>query len=343
MYFVPHRGIFVVAIAASALLVAGCSAAGAERAAVESPASAAPPVAAATTTYPVTIDNCGTEVTFTQAPTRVVTIKSSTTELLVALGLTDRIIGQAFPDGPMPTAVAGHSITPVEIPVISDKVPGQEAVLDLEPDLVFAGWESNFGPEGAGDRDALHSLGVLSYVAPSACKEPGYKPEKLSFDDVFADVSEAGAIFDVPDAATTLVADSRAVLDDIAPLPAPLTALWWSSGVDLPYVGAGTGAPQMIMEAAGLTNVAARVDDTWTQMSMEAIVDANPQVIVLVDSAWSTAAKKKELLAANPATAGLDAVKNERYIVAPFAETEAGVRNADLAAQIAVEAARFTP
>ncbi len=342
MNFIPHRGLFVVAIAASALLVAGCSAAGADPAAVESPASAAPPVAAAKTTYPVTVDNCGTEVTFTQAPTRVVTIKSSTTELLVALGLTDRIIGQAFPDGPMPTAVAGHPITPVEIPVISDKVPGQEAVLDLEPDLVFAGWESNFGPEGAGDRDTLHSLGVLSYVAPAACKEPGYKPEKLTFDNVFADISQAGEIFGVPDAAATLVADSRAILAGIAAPPVPLTALWWSSGVDIPYVGAGTGAPQMIMETAGLVNVAAGVNDTWTQMSMEAIVDADPQVIVLVDSAWNTAAEKIRLLAANPVTAELDAVKNERYIIAPFAETEAGVRNADLAAQIAIEAAGFT-
>ena len=43
--------------------------------------------------YPLTLDNCGTEVTFESAPERVVTIKSSTLELLLALGLEDRIVG----------------------------------------------------------------------------------------------------------------------------------------------------------------------------------------------------------------------------------------------------------
>ena len=70
---------------------------------------------------------------------------------------------------------------------------------------------------------------------------------------------------------------------------AGLTALWYSSGDDTPYVGAGIGAPQMIMEAAGLDNVAADVEDTWTSMGWEAIVAADPDVIVLVDAAWNTA------------------------------------------------------
>ena len=74
-------------------------------------------------------------------------------------------------------------------------------------------------------------------------------------------------------------------------------------GTDTPYVGAGIGAPQMIMDAAGLTNIFADVHDTWTSAGWEQVVAADPGVIVLVDAAWNTAAKKIELLEANPATA----------------------------------------
>ena len=102
--------------------------------------------------YPLTIDNCGTEVTFEAAPERVVTIKSSTLELLLALGLEDRVVGTAFSDGPVPDEYADAASG---LEVLSDKVPSQEVTLAAEPDLVFAGWESNLSAEGAGDRDTL--------------------------------------------------------------------------------------------------------------------------------------------------------------------------------------------
>ena len=55
---------------------------------------------------PLTLDDCGFEVTFDAAPERVVTIKSSTTEMLLALGLGDRIVASAFADGPVPDSLA---------------------------------------------------------------------------------------------------------------------------------------------------------------------------------------------------------------------------------------------
>ncbi|MCU1561156.1 putative F420-0 ABC transporter substrate-binding protein [Mycetocola sp.] len=297
-------------------------------------ASAAPaaepskPAAPAASAYPLTVENCGTEVTFEKAPERVLTIKSTSTEMLLALGLEDRLIGQAFPDGPIPDALGGE-----DVPVISDKVPGQEAVLTLEPDLVYAGWESNFSADGAGDRETLASLGVNTYVSPAACKEAG-KPDTLRFDDVFDQIEEIGALFDVPGAATELIDEQRAALDDLTPV-SDVSALWYSSGSDIPYVGAGSGAPQMIMDAVGVTNIAAGVDDSWTPFNWESVVDANPDVIILVVSDWGSAEKKIGVLQSNPATAKLDAVVNERFITVPFAATEAGVRNVEAAATIA--------
>ncbi|BDZ55017.1 putative F420-0 ABC transporter substrate-binding protein [Agromyces marinus] len=313
-----------LAAAASVALLAGC----AGTASATGVDAAAP---AAESGHPVTIDNCGTEVTFESAPERVVAIKSSTLELMLALGIGDRVAAVAFTDGPPPAEYAGAA---EGIATLSDKVPSQEVVLEAEPDLVFAGWESNLTAEGAGERDTLEQLGVRTYVAPAACKGDGYMPDPLTFEHVFASFEEAGDIFGVPEAADGLVADQRAALAAITPDDEGLTALWYSSGGDQPFVGAGIGAPQMIMDAAGLDNVAADVRDTWTSLSWEAVVEANPDVIVLVDAAWNTAAAKIERLEANPATAAMPAVQNRRYVVVDFPATEAGVRNVDAVASI---------
>ncbi|MEV0894197.1 putative F420-0 ABC transporter substrate-binding protein [Promicromonospora sp. NPDC050262] len=313
-----------LAAAAAALALAACSTttSGAADAEGASPASAG---------FPVTLDNCGFETEVTAPPERVVTIKSSTTEMLLALGLGDRIVGSAFLDGPVPDSL--ETVPAVDEP-FADEAPGSEATLELEPDLVYAGWESNLTAETAGDRETLARLGVATYVSPAACKEDGYMPDPLTFDTVFAEIEEVGSLFDAGDAAAALVEEQRAALDAIEPDGRGLTALWWSSGDDTPYVGAGIGAPQMIMEAAGLTNVAADVHDTWTSLGWENVVEADPDVIVLVDAAWNPADAKIEALESNPATREMSAVKEERYVVLPFPATEAGVRNVDAVASV---------
>jgi len=304
----------------AALTLAGCAAADA------APPASTPTTPPPTAAYPLTIDNCGTEVTFAAAPERVVAIKSTSIETMLALGLEDRLIGTAFSDGEPAAAWADRA---AGVPVISDRVPGQEATLDLEPDLVFAGWESNVTADGAGDRETLAALGVNTYVSPSACQEPGYQPNPLTFDDVFADIAEVGAIFDVADRARELIDTQRQTLDALTADDRGLTALWFSSGSDTPFVGAGIGAPQMMMDAAGLTNIAADIDETWSSLSWEVVVDANPDVIVLVDSAWGSTQKKIGVLESNPATADLPAVREGRYLVVPFPAGEAGVRNVE--------------
>lgn len=288
---------------------------------------AAPSAASATGGFsPVTVDNCGTEVTVDSAPQRIVSIKSTATEMLLSLGLADRMVGTAFSDGPLPEDLADDASG---IPVLSDQVPGQEALLAAQPDFVYAGWESTFSADGAGDRDTLQQLGIGTYVSPAACKEEGYMPDPLTFDGLFDEFREAGALFGAEDRAEELIADQQATLDSVTPADGGTTALWYSSGTDTPYVGAGIGSPQMILDAAGLTNIFADVHDTWTSAGWEQIVAADPDVIVLVDADWNTAQSKIDLLESNPATAQLSAVQQHRYLTLAFPATEAGVRNVD--------------
>ncbi|WP_262103864.1 putative F420-0 ABC transporter substrate-binding protein [Arthrobacter sp. Marseille-P9274] len=315
-------------LAAASLLLSGCGG--------PAPAGTAPGAAATgsatgpddgagapASAFPFTVDNCGTEVTVSAPPRRVVTIKSTSTELLLALGLGDRIVGTAFADGPVPERWRQ------DLPVISEQLPAQEPVLVLDPDFVYAGWESNFSADGAGERAALGKLGINTYVSPAACREPGYQPDPLTFDQIFADIREVGAIFDAGARADRLVAEQRRQLEAVEPDGKGLSALWYSSGSDTPYVGGGTGAPQLVMEAAGLRNIAADVDQAWSPLSWEAVADRNPDVIVLVDSSWSSVKKKIGVLEQHPVISQLDAVKEGRYLVVPFAASEAGVRSVE--------------
>ena len=320
----------LAALAGVALLLTGCAAAA-------TPAATPAQTPATNANYPVTIDNCGTSVTVTAAPERIVSIKSSATELLLALGLGDRIVGSAFLDGPLPEslATAGKNLN-----VISDFLPGQEAVLGLNPDFIYGGWESNFTADGVGERDALTALGVDNYVAPAACKGESM-PNPLTFDTVFTEINEAGAIFGAADAAADLVSTLEADLAALEPTSSGATAVWYSSGTTTPYVGAGIGSPAMIMEAAGLSNIFSDVSDTWTSVGWESIIAANPSVIVLVDATWNTAAAKIAHLESDPVTQVLDAVKNQRYVVLPFAATEAGPRNVEAAASVITQLSSF--
>lgn len=321
----------LVAVAALALGLSACAS--------DASGSASSPTAAASQPggfAPVELDNCGTPVTVDAPPERVVTVKSTSTEMLLALGLEDRLVGTAFADGPVPEQWADAYDA---VPVVSDKVPGQEALLALEPDFVYAGWESNFSADGAGDRSGLAALGIATYVSPAACKEEGYQPDPLTFDVVEDEIREVASLFGVQDRAEELIAAQRDTLAEVEQPAEATTALWYSSGTDSPYVGAGIGAPQMIMDAAGLTNLFADVHDTWTSVGWEQVVAADPDVIVLVDASWNTADSKIALLESSPATSQLTAVREGRYVTVPFAATEAGVRNAEAVASIAEQVA----
>ncbi|WP_353112430.1 putative F420-0 ABC transporter substrate-binding protein [Microbacterium sp.] len=301
-------------IVAGLLLLAGCAAPSAPQA---EPAHRGG--------FPLVLDNCGTEVTFRAPPERVIAIKSTSIEMMLALGVGERIAGVAYVDGPASPAWAPSA----DLPVISDRVPGQEAALQWEPDLIYAGWESAFSPDGVGDRAALAALGVRTWVSPAACQGPGARTAPLTWTDIWTEIETTGRIFDVESEANRLVQSQKTRLATIEPDDRGLTALWYSSGSATPYVGGGTGGPQLVMDAVGLRNIAAEVPEAWTSLSWEAVVAADPDVIVLVDADWGSREKKIAQLESNPATAALSAVREKRYLTIPFAASEAGVRSAE--------------
>ena len=65
-------------------------------------------VADAATQYPLTLENCGTKVTFQKAPERAISLGQNSAEIMLLLGLEDKMAGTAFwPSKVLPRLEAG--------------------------------------------------------------------------------------------------------------------------------------------------------------------------------------------------------------------------------------------
>ena len=95
--------------------------------------------------FNVTIENCGFTQTFTAPPERAVSLTQHTTEIMLALGLQDKMVGTAYlDDAILPQYDAAYK----KIPVLSDKYPSHEVLLGVSPDFVISGFASAFARPG---------------------------------------------------------------------------------------------------------------------------------------------------------------------------------------------------
>ncbi|MFI6763105.1 ABC transporter substrate-binding protein [Micromonospora sp. NPDC050417] len=274
----------------------------------------------------VTLTNCGVPVQFAQPPSRVVTMNQAATEIMLALGLQDRMIGTAYlDDAILPEYAAAYQ----KIPVLAKEYPSKEKLIEAAPDFVYASFASAFSDEGIGERDTYTSLNVGTYLSPAGCPKET-RPSPLTIDDVYGEIRDIAAIFGVPERGTSLIDAQRTRIAAAASSvkdAKDISVLWWDSGTDAPSVGSCCGGPQMLMSAVGVGNAFTDLPGSWGDTSWEKVVERDPDVIVLVDAEWDRAAAKQSFLTGNATLRDLPAVTGKRFVVIPFSETTAGVRN----------------
>lgn len=289
--------------------------------------------AAPSDAFPVTLINCDHEVVVNDAPQRVVTLNQGATEVVLALGLEDRLAGTAYLDD----AVSSRWTEAYEaVPVLAAEYPTYEVIRAAEPDLVYASYASAFDKEVAGDRPALAGLGAASYLSSFGCPQEGQRPEP-TFDAVWQELTDIATLLGAPDRATALIEEQERTLAEVrAAAPAAgLKVMWFDSGDKTPLVGGGTGGPQLILDAVGAQNMFATIDRGWGEGSWEDVIAADPDVIVLADSSWSTAEEKRGYLQQDPVLGNLSAVKEGALVTVAYSEATPGVRMVDGAKAVA--------
>ena len=252
-------------------------------------ACAATPAAVAEAFPLVVTDDLGREVRIERPPARIVSIAPSNTEVLYALGLVDRVVGVDSYSNYPPEAT--------EKPQVGDYIaPDLERIVAAEPDLILA--------------TAAHRETVLPELERLGL--PAVVIEPLNLDEVFASIELVGDITGESDRAQDVVCSLQTRVDAVAAAVAgaPPTRIFFELSPDLFTAGPGSFVDDLITRAGG-TNIAADAGEMWPQLSAEAVVSADPEVILLADH---EAGITPEQVAARPGWQGISAVEQDRIV-----------------------------
>ena len=286
--------------------------------------------AASAADFPVTVESCGTPITFSAPPKRAIINDLNMAEMAFALHLQDRIVGL--------TGISGwYKMTPDfrqamgTIPELAPKYPSLETLLAAEPDFFFAGW--NYGMKVGGEvtPGTLAKYGVKTFVLSESCVFTAAHKKKATMDLLYGDVLTLGRIFGKRNEAQTLVEGWKQRLSAL-PKPAtgarPLKVFVYDSGEDKPFTSGRYAMPTAIIEAAGGKNAMEALDISWGTTSWENVAASEPDVIILLDyQTGSGADALRRVLENHPLMKLTPAVKQGRYLKLQYAELTPGPAN----------------
>ena len=283
------------------------------------------------TTYPLTIENCGYKETFTKAPERVVALGQNTVEILLLLGLEDKVKASAFwPTKVLPQLADQNA----KIKTLTVEIPTLESVLAQNPDFVPAQSPLLLGPESkVAKRDDLMTLGVNSYVSPGMCATKkatgdmyGSRQKLWDMTYLYQEIEDFAKIFNVEDRGQAVIADFKKREADLRQefsknkKDLSFVFLFSSSSPSADaYVGGKNSPSGFIARLMGGHN-AITSETEWPTVGWESIIAANPDVIVVSSldrNRWAldNAEEKIKFLKSDPAVSQLDAVKKGHIVV----------------------------
>lgn len=286
--------------------------------------------------FPVTVQSCDREVTFDAAPEAAISNDVNLTEMMLVLGLRDRMVGY--------TGISGWKTLDEkmregveELPELAAKYPTREVLVGAGADFFFAGW--NYGMKVGGEvtPESLDPFGIQVYELTESCAHIMDKP-KASLDDMYNDIANLGTIFGVEDRAGDLIEGWQAEVAEMTAdidMDDPIRAFVYDSGEDAPFTAGRYAMPTALIEAAGGTNVMDSFEKSWATVGWEEVVAAAPEVIVIVNYGEVTAEQKRDFMLSNPAFADIPAVKNDSFVKLEYVEATPGPRNIAAIAKLA--------
>ncbi len=309
------RHVLFVALAAILLAVtlAACSNDGG------SPAGETPtPIAEAGDGFPTTLTGSdGRDLTLESPPQRMVVLSPGHVEILFAIGAGDQVI-----------AVEQNADFPPEAAALEPKIsgldPSVEAIADLAPDLVIIA----FTPEGFIEQ--MDTLGILVFLDDINTKI-------TTIDEVFDSIKELGRITGNRKQAQALINDLRArvraVVKELRGVddgPTVYHELDATGGFFSISPDSFVGDLYRTLKAE---NIVGEDEGPFPALTQEAIIERDPEVIVLADAAFG---ETPEVVSARPGWDTIDAVINGRvYAIDPNIVSRPGPRIVDALEELA--------
>ncbi|CBE69132.1 MAG: ABC transporter substrate-binding protein [Candidatus Methylomirabilis oxygeniifera] len=235
------------------------------------------------------VDDTGRSVTLDGPPKRIMSLTPSNTEILFALGAEDRIVAvEQWSDFP-PAAKAKPRVTPFN--------PSLEQIVSLSPDLIL----STYG--GAESLLPLGRHGIQVMI---------FAPRTL--DDIYRNILLMGRIVDAEARAEDLVRAMRqrvaAVVAKVRDAPRPKVFIELDgSDPGRPFTAGPGSFIDILIRLAGGINIAADSQTAWPQFSLEELIRADPDLIILRDTRTSLNSQMPDLVARRPGWKGIRAVR----------------------------------
>lgn len=238
------------------------------------------------TVYPLTMEIYGPDgekytQTFTEAPSRVITNNPSSTDLLLELGLEDKIIGILKPDNAPDEKWASVY---EKLPVLGDKKSmSKEVIIGAEPDLIF-GRSMPFTDESMGTIKDLNDMNINVYTQLAS----NFVIDQ-SLDNIILDVRNIGQIFNVSEKADAYADSLQTRLDTIKEKVSnqsqtePVKVLFMVTYVDGTFntFGANSTLQSEMLKTINAENV---LETGTSSLTSENLVALNPDVIVYINS-----------------------------------------------------------
>jgi len=241
-------------------------------------------------------DGLGRQVTLSKPAQKIVSLAPSNTEILFAVGAGKQVVGRDdFSDFPA-EAKAIQSIGGVQ-------AYNFEAIASLQPDLVLAA-----GINTAEQVKSLEDLKIPVY----------YLANPTDMNGLYANLKIVGQLSghdkQAADLADSLLKRVQAVESRVAKASGTPKVFYEIDGTDpsKPWTaGPGTFVDLLIKKAGGV-NVGNALSSDWAQISLEALLLADPDIVVLGDASYGLT---PEQVKARPGWDGIKAVKNNKVLL----------------------------
>ena len=276
----------------------------------------------------VSVNSCNRTVTFDNPPQRAISNDVNLTEMMLVLGLSDKMVGYTGISG-WKTLDEEMRLGVKQLPELSPKYPTKEVLVGADADFFFAGW--NYGMKVGGEvtPETLKPFGINVYELTESCIHIMTK-KKVSMDDMYNDLLNLGLIFQIENRAKKLVdayrSDLKKFTQKLESIPTKKVFVY-DSGEDTPFTAGRYAMPTALIEAAGGINIMDDFQKSWGTVTWEEVIDRNPEVVVIVNYGKVTAEQKRKFMMSNPAFANIDAVKNDRFVTLEYVEATPGPRN----------------
>jgi iron complex transport system substrate-binding protein len=246
------------------------------------------PQAAPSASFPVSITAKNGSVTIPQRPVRIVSLSASSTEILFAIGAGSQVV-----------AVDDQSNYPANAPKtkLSGFEPNIEAIASYTPDLVI--YSTDVKQLGS----ALTKLKIVTIQHDAA----------NTLDDTYTQIEQLGKVTGHTSEAAALTARMKKDIRDIvAAAPTFSGQLTYYHELDSQYFSTTSqtfiGKIYALLGLRNIADAADKPDNHYPQLSPEAIIQADPDLIFLADT--KCCSQSRSTVAKRPGWDKIAAVKN---------------------------------